>query len=293
MKNVRIIPRLDIKGPNLVKGIHLEGLRVLGKPWDFARRYYEDGADELIYIDTVASLYGRNNLAEIIKKTADNIFIPLTVGGGIRTLEDIKYILRLGADKVAINTAAVARPNLISEAANTFGSQCIVISIQAKLINNQYVVMTDNGREKSKKLVLDWIKESVDLGAGEILLTSIDKDGTGTGYDISLLTQAAKICTVPLIVCGGCGKTLHFAEAIFSGKADAICAASIFHYNRLKLEVNIDEYLGEGNIEFIKNNSGSSNLPLKNISSSSIPEIKKILIEMGINCRIIKNSCLI
>jgi len=177
MRSFRIIPRLDIKGPNLVKGIHLEGLRVLGKPEDFAFQYYLDGADELLYMDVVASLYGRNNLLEIVRATAEKIFIPLTVGGGIRSIEDIRNLLRAGADKVAINTAAINNPDLIKEAAKTFGSQCIVVSIEAKKKEGgAYEAYTDNGREMTGVEVLSWAKRAVDLGAGEILVTSIDID---------------------------------------------------------------------------------------------------------------------
>ena len=175
MNNIRIIPRLDVKGPNLVKGVHLEGLRVLGKPEEFASKYYLEGADELIYIDVVASLYGRKNLLEIVERAAQQIFIPLTAGGGIRTFDDIKNLLRAGADKVAINTAGIRNPRFIKEAAQSFGSQCIVVSIEAKSRENgRYEAFTDNGREKTGKDVFEWAKEAVDLGAGEILVTSID-----------------------------------------------------------------------------------------------------------------------
>ena len=232
---IRIIPRLDIKGPNLVKGIHLEGLRVLGKPWDFALKYYENGADELIYMDVVASLYGRNNLSDIVKKTAENIFIPLTVGGGIRSLDDIKTLLRSGADKVAINTAAIHNSQLISESAEAFGSQCIVVSIEAKRTGDKYKAFTDNGREPTGKDVYEWAKEAVDLGAGEILLTSIDKEGTGQGYDLELCARVAESVSVPVISCGGCGKPEHLMDVVEKGKADAISAASVFHYYNICL----------------------------------------------------------
>ena len=194
MKTIRIIPRLDIKGPNLVKGIHLEGLRVLGKPEFFAELYYRQGADELIFQDIVASLYQRNSLIEIIKRTAEKIFIPLTVGGGIRNLEDINRVLRAGADKVSINTAAIANPNFINEASRAFGSSTIVIAVEAiKQPNNSYLAYTDNGREHTDVEVLAWVKEAEERGAGEILLTSIDKEGTGQGYDIDLI-KILSIC---------------------------------------------------------------------------------------------------
>ena len=179
-KNIRVIPRLDIKGPNLVKGIHLEGLRVLGKPEQFARYYYETGADELIYMDIVASLYNRNSLHDIISKTAREIFIPLTVGGGLRTVEDIRNVLKAGADKVSLNTAAIKNPQIIAEASRKFGSSTILISIEAiKQPDGRYLAYTDNGREYTGMEVLDWAKRVETLGAGEIMLTSVDREGTG------------------------------------------------------------------------------------------------------------------
>lgn len=283
---VRVIPRLDIKGPNLVKGIHLEGLRVLGKPWDFAYKYYMEGADELIYIDAVASLYGRNNLSEIIEQTVENIFIPLTVGGGIRTLDDIKNILRSGADKVAINTAAVHSPDLIRKGSNMFGSQCIVASIQAKLINSRYIAMTDNGREVSGKEVFEWAKELVGLGAGEILLTSVDNEGTGLGYDVGLVNKVSQAVPVPVIACGGCGRPEHMLDVVKNGKADAVCAASLFHYHYLESEVDPSEFETEGNIEFIKKSRGSLSFMKNRIIGTGIKDIKKALSEAGIRCRL-------
>lgn len=284
-KNIRIIPRLDIKGPNLVKGIHLEGLRVLGKPWDFACKYYEDGADELIYIDAVASLYGRNNLTEIVEKTARNVFIPLTVGGGIRSLEDIKKLLRSGADKVAINTAAIQNCNLIHEGAKAFGSQCIVVSIQAKFINKRYEALTDNGRERTGREVTDWVKEAVDLGAGEILLTSVDNEGTGIGYDLELIRNITDIVPVPVIACGGCGKLAHILDVIQRGNVDAISAASIFHYYYLEQKVDADNFKDEGNIEFIKRSREGLKFMQDRIIPTGIKDIKKKLAESGIKCR--------
>ncbi len=175
----RLIARLDIKGPNLIKGVHLEGLRVIGDPQLFAQKYYQDGADELIYIDSVASLYGRNNLVDIVKHTAQNIFIPLTVGGGVRSVEDANLLLRSGADKVAINTACMSNPSLINELANRFGSQCVVLSIEAKKTSKgHWEAYTDNGREKTGKDVLSWVLEAVERGVGEVLLTSVDQEGT-------------------------------------------------------------------------------------------------------------------
>ena len=230
MGNTRLVVRLDIKGPNLVKGIHLEGLRVVGDPAEHAVRYEAQGADELVYMDIVASLYGRNNLSAIVEKTAQDIFIPLTVGGGVRSLDDITRLLRAGADKVAINTAAIHRPEFLTEAARTFGSQCVVVSIEAKRTPSGWEAYTDNGREKSGVDALSWARRAVDLGAGEILLTSVDKEGTRRGYDLELTRLVAESVPVPVIACGGAGTLDHLVEAATMGKADALCAASLFHY---------------------------------------------------------------
>ena len=189
MKKVRIIGRLDIKGPKLIKGIHLEGLRVIGSPEKFAKKYYEEGIDELIYLDAVASLYGRNNLHYIVKKTAQEVFVPLTVGGGIRSVKDVNDLLRVGADKISVNTAAVKRPALIKEIAETFGSQAVVLSIEAKKQNNFWEVYTDNGRERTGLDVFEWSQQAIELGIGEILLTSVDKEGTQSGFDIDLIKK--------------------------------------------------------------------------------------------------------
>lgn len=236
MTNVRIIARLDIKGPNLIKGIHLEGLRVMGNPADFARKYYEQGADELIYMDSVASLYGRNNLTEIVSKAAAEIFVPLTVGGGIRSVDDAREVLRAGADKVAVNTAAVANPRLISEIATTFGSQCMVLSIEAKLVGkNQWEVYTDNGRERTGLDVVDWAKKAVRLGAGEILLTSIDQEGTGKGFDIDLIKAVSDSVSIPVIASGGMGRNQDAVDVVMQGDANAVAMAMVLHYNKTTL----------------------------------------------------------
>jgi imidazole glycerol-phosphate synthase subunit HisF len=226
----RVIARLDIKAPNLVKGIHLEGLRVIGDPAEHAVRYYQQGADELVYIDIVASLYERNNLTDLVARTASEIFVPLTVGGGVRTLEDVNALLRAGADKVAINTAAVRRPALISEAARSFGSQCIVASIEAKQRpNGGWEAYTDNGREKTGLDAVEWARQLVDLGAGEVLLTSVDKEGTRKGFDLELVQTIGPTLDVPVIACGGAGSIDHVVQAVRAG-ADAIAVAGLFHY---------------------------------------------------------------
>ena len=236
MNNKRLIARLDIKGPNLVKGIHLEGLRVVGDPQDFARRYYEAGADELIYMDIVASLYGRNNLMDIVRHTAEQIFIPLTVGGGVRSVEDVRALLRAGADKVTINTAATKRPELIREVSERFGSQCMILSIEAKRVgDSRWEVYTENGREKTGMDVVEWIERGVELGAGEILLTSVDREGTRKGFDCELVRAVASRVPIPVIASGGMGTIEHLVQVVTEGKADAVAIADVLHYERMTL----------------------------------------------------------
>jgi len=237
MRKIRLIGRLDIKGPNLIKGIHLEGLRVIGSPSEYSLRYYNEGIDELIYMDCVASLYGRNSLGEMVKNVAQNVFVPLTVGGGIRSVEDATHLLRCGADKVAINTAAVANPNLITEVAKKFGSQCMVLSIEAKQIApGRWEAYTDNGREKTGLDVVEWVKKGVALGAGEILLTSVDQEGTQKGFDVDLIKAITSEISVPVIASGGMGKPEDLVSAVKVGEADAIAMAHILHYNKFSLQ---------------------------------------------------------
>lgn len=235
MRNLRLVARLDIKNDTLIKGVHLEGLRVLGSPNSFAVDYYLQGADELIYMDCVASLYGRNHLASIIQETVKNVFIPITVGGGIRSVKDAEEILRSGADKVAINTAAVSNPKLISDIANRFGSQCVVLSVEAKQTRDSWEVLTENGREKTGLNVIEWVQHAVQMGAGEILLTSIDKEGTRKGFDIPLIKAVSSKISVPLIASGGMGKLEDLKFAVFDGGADAVAMADILHYKRAKI----------------------------------------------------------
>jgi cyclase len=239
MRNIRLIARLDIKGPNLIKGIHLEGLRVIGSPNEYALRYYQQGADELVYMDSVASLYGRNHLGDIIKAAAKDIFIPITVGGGIRSVDDAMEILRSGADKVAVNTAAVANPQLITDISRRFGSQCMVLSIEAmRKAPGRWEVYTDNGREPTGLNVIEWVKKGVELGAGEILLTSIDREGTRDGFDLELVRAVTNEVTVSVIASGGMGKSKDLVDAVKEGCADAVAMADILHYGRDDL-VNI------------------------------------------------------
>jgi cyclase len=236
MTNLRLIARLDIKGSNLIKGINLEGLRVLGDPNTFALQYYLEGADELIYMDCVASLYGRNHLSEIIGNATRDIFIPLTVGGGVRSVEDVREILRNGADKVAINTAAIANPHIITDIARQFGSQCVVVSIEAKEVGAEHwEAYTNNGRERTGLDVVDWVKTCVSNGAGEVLITSVDREGTRKGFDTELIKAVSTVVNVPIIASGGMGKPEDLISAVNIGGADAIAMADILHYGRAKI----------------------------------------------------------
>jgi cyclase len=236
MRNIRLIARLDIKGPNLIKGVHLEGLRVMGSPNEHALRYYVQGADELICMDCVASLYGRNYLGDIVKAAAKDIFVPITVGGGIRSVDDATEILRAGADKVAVNTAAVANPKLITDISRRFGSQSMVLSIEAKQVGpDRWEVYTDNGRERTGLDVVEWVKCGVAMGAGEILLTSVDKEGTRKGFDVALVKAVSAEVAVPVIASGGMGKPEDLLAVVNEGGADAVAMADILHYKRAEI----------------------------------------------------------
>jgi cyclase len=231
----RLIARLDIKGQNLIKGVQMEGLRVMGDPYDFARRYYEAGVDELLYVDIVASLYGRSKLTEVVRRTAQDVFVPMTVGGGIRSIDDVTDLLRAGADKVAINTAAVANPDLISQVAKRFGSQCMVLSIEAKQqAAGKWEVYTETGRERSALDVVEWVQRGVALGAGEVLVTSIDREGMRKGYDTGLIAAVAGVVEVPVIASGGYGRPGDLGAALDQG-ADAVAVADALHYGRTTL----------------------------------------------------------
>ena len=284
MYNKRIIPRLDIKGPNLVKGIHLEGFRVLGKPEDFAKLYYEQGADELFYQDTVASLYQRNSLSEIISRTIKDVFIPITVGGGIKNLNDINKVLRAGADKVCINTSAIKNPEFIKEASKEFGSSTIVVAIEVCLEKDEkYLAYTDNGREYTGVNALEWAKHVEDLGAGEILLTSIDREGTGEGFDIKLYSNLKKILNIPVIAHGGASNIEHIYEVFKITNIDAVSIASILHYGAIKqlVERADSNFLEEGNIDFLKRK-----ISFKSFGNEDIISIKNFLKENQINVRL-------
>lgn len=233
---MRLIARLDVKGPDLIKGIHLEGVRKLGDPQEFARRYYKEGIDEIIYIDAVASLYGRNNLVDIVSHTASETFIPITVGGGVRSIEDARALLLAGADKIAINTEATKNPDLISELAKQFGSQCVVLSIQAKRRKTGgWEAYRDLGREHTGLNAVEWAIEGQSRGAGEILLTSVDQEGTRGGFDIELTQLVSEAATIPVIASGGMGRLDHLDDVINNGKADAVAMAHILHYGKLSI----------------------------------------------------------
>ena len=233
MANTRLIARLDVKGSTLIKGVQLEGLRVLGDPQEYAKRYYAEGADELIYIDIVATLYGRSKLTDIVRRTSEDVFIPMTVGGGIRSIEDVRDMLGAGADKVAINTAAVHRPDLILEVSRRFGSQCMVLSIEAKQqAEGQWEVYTDCGRERSGLDVVEWARRGVAFGAGEILLTSVDREGTRRGFDLQLTHAITSVVGIPVIASGGMGKPSDLVDVVTQGRADAVAMADVLHYER-------------------------------------------------------------
>jgi imidazole glycerol-phosphate synthase subunit HisF len=247
LSNVRLIARLDIKAPNLIKGIHLEGLRVMGNPQEFAAKYYAEGADELIYMDVVASLYQRNHLGDLVRHTAENVFIPLTVGGGVRSVADVGSLLRDGADKVAINTAATQEPELISAISRKYGSQCTVLSIEAKRREGgTWQVYTDNGREPTGLDVVEWAVRGAELGAGEILLTSIDQEGTRNGFDVELCQEVSSRVSIPVILSGGMGKPAHLVDAVKSGQADAVAVADSIHYQRHSISELKQEMLSAG-----------------------------------------------
>ena len=291
---VRVIPRLDIKGPNLVKGIEFEGNRVLGVAEYFAKTYYEAGADELIYQDVVASLYRRNGLLDIIRKTSKEIFIPLTFAGGIRSISDIREVLRAGADKVAINTAAINNPNLIKDASKIFGNQCIVCSIEVYDYKGEYQCWTDYGREVTNFNAIDWAKQAVDLGAGELLITAIHREGTGKGYDLDLIEQISDAVSVPIIACGGAGNKNDPSQVIKETSADAVSMASILHYHYMKsIDTHTMTYnesqlrmgmpIDSGNIDFLREGYGGSKELM--VEPCSISSIKEVIEECGIPVR--------
>ena len=233
MRNIRVIARLDVKGPDVINTIQLEGLRKVGSPNKLAKNYYNQGADELLIIDQVASLYQRDHLIELIKIFTKEIFIPITVGGGIKSVDDARLLLRSGADKVAINTAAVSDPNLIKQLAKEFGKQCVVISIPCKMVENKkWEVCTNGGRDKTGLDVFEWAQKAVSLGAGELLITSIDNDGLRNGFDLNLMQKFNAIDDTPIIVSGGLGRPSHISDLLSISNCDAIAMADYLHMKR-------------------------------------------------------------
>lgn len=245
---MRIIGRIDIKNEYVIKGIHLEGLRKLGNPNSFAVKYFSDGIDEIIFHDSVASLYERNNIFNIIEKACQEIFIPIIISGGIRTLHDIENALKSGADKVAINTQAVKTPKFISEAARTFGSQCIVGAIDCKQNNSKWEVLTENGRESTGLDAVEWAYKLQELGIGELMLTSVDMEGTKKGFDILITEKISKKLKIPVIASGGAGNKNHLLELSKSSEVTGIAIASLIHYN-LDTVSNIKRELSLNNVD--------------------------------------------
>lgn len=242
MLTKRIIPCLDVKDGRVVKGTNFVNLRDAGSAVELAARYYADGADELVFLDITASAEKRKTLLELVIAVANVIRIPFTVGGGISELSDIEKLLHAGAEKVSLNTSIVLNPKLISEASKQFGSQAVVAAIDIKKVNGQHKVFIKGGRDETELIGLEWCKEVVELGAGEILLTSMDKDGTKEGFDIEFLTELTAVVSVPVIASGGAGTKEHFLDAFKTAKVDACLAASLFHYKELEIK-DLKEYL--------------------------------------------------
>lgn len=244
----RIIPCLDVKDGNTVKGVNFENLIYAGDPVSLAKRYSEQGADEIVFLDITATNEGRNTMLQVVEKVAAQVFIPFTVGGGIKTVDDIRKLLLAGADKVSLNTAAVVNPDIITLGANNFGSQCVVVAIDAKKEADDWYVYINAGKKKTDKKVKDWVKQVELMGAGEILLTSMDADGTQKGFDLELTKMVSTMSNLPVIASGGAGPVKeHFKDVFIDGMADAALAASIFHFNTLQIE-DLKLYLDRENI---------------------------------------------
>jgi len=249
----RIIPCLDVDKGRVVKGVKFEGLRDAGDPVEVARRYDQQGADEITFLDITASSDDRATMADVVEQVAGEVFIPLTVGGGIRELPDIRRMLNAGADKVGINTAAISNPDFVREAASRFGSQCIVLAVDAKRVSKgtdepRWEIFTHGGRKRSKIDAIEWIVQMAEFGAGEILLTSMDRDGTKEGFDLALTRAAADAVDIPIIASGGVGELQHLVDGIDPGGADAVLAASIFHYGEFTIG-EAKKYMAERGIE--------------------------------------------
>jgi cyclase len=244
MLTKRIIPCLDVKAGRVVKGIQFQNLADIGDPPELARRYELEGADEIVFLDITATIEARNTMHEIARRTAERLFIPLTIGGGIRTYDDVKATLRAGADKISLNTAAVQKPEVITEASRDFGAQCVVIAIDTKREGGKHRVFTHAGSRPTGLDTIEWAKKVADLGAGEILLTSIDADGMTNGYDLEVTAAVAEAVPIPVIASGGCGSADHILDVLTKGKADAALAASIFHYGTTTVKA-VKDYLRE------------------------------------------------
>lgn len=275
---IRIIPRLDIKNGVLIKGINFEGLRVLGEPENFSQFYYNCGADEISYLDNVATLYGTNNLGKFITQTAKKLYIPLNVGGGIRSLKDIEAALKCGADKVSINTALVQNVKFAKEASRIFGSSTISATIEINKYNGKYYVMSSHGRDFTKKNPLEWAKKLEGHGIGEIIISSIHKDGLESGFDIDITKKISKVVKVPTLAHGGCGKIKHIIDVVKKTNITGVILSSFLHYNSLqkfkKKKIKI------GNLTYYNNYKIKKNVP------NLIMKIKKKLIQERLNVRI-------
>jgi cyclase len=244
----RIIPCLDIKDGRTVKGINFENIKDAGDPVELAIEYAKQGADELVFLDITATNEKRKTLSELVTRIAKHINIPFTVGGGISSVEDVSILLNAGADKISVNTSAVKNPQLIKELANQFGSQCVVLAIDTKFENNDWYVYLNGGRVKTDLKTIDWTRQAVELGAGEILLTSMNNDGTKDGFAIDITKQISETVNVPVIASGGAGNMEHFKDIFENGKADAALAASVFHYKEIAIP-QLKQYLKENKIE--------------------------------------------
>jgi cyclase len=231
MSKKRLIARIDVKNEFVIKGIHLEGLRKVGDPFELAKKYYHDGIDEIIFMDAVASLYGRNNLFHIIEQACKEVFVPITIGGGIRSINDIELALKSGADKISLNTQAIKTPNIITEASRIYGSQCIVGSIEAKRKGNSWEAYVDNGREETGIDAVEWACRLEQLGAGELMVTSIDQEGTKRGFEIPLVEKIAAKVSIPVIASGGAGNPNHIVNLCKQTNVSAVAIAAILHYN--------------------------------------------------------------
>lgn len=272
IQNLRLIPRIDIKGNNLVKGINLEGFRALGDANLYIEKYYKDKADEILLNDVVASLYDRDSLNNFVKRITKKIFIPLIVGGGIKNLKDIEYLLKSGADRIFFNSSIIRRPKLLNESVKYFGSSTIIASIEAIKVSNRFMCLTDSGREETNFNVVDWAKEIENRGASEIIITSISHEGRGNGFDLELINLLNKTISIPFIVSGGYGKFEHIKEVLKFSNLSGISIGSALHYSA-KNELKIDtKSYNEGNYEFT-----NKKVNYKNFEKTSVKKIKKFI----------------